>query len=374
MPEPFKNLFSHELIEQMGACFAAGHRGFDEQSFVKLAGQNLDTLELKQRSDQIVQAMHQCLPRDFAQTEEILLNSLRPMVNDQVCTASNTAHLLHGWAIMPMAEYVGMHGQGDFNRSMTLLYQMTQRFSAEFAIRYFLKEQESKTLAKLQSWLSDPSEHVRRLVSEGTRPRLPWGMQLRSFVKNPEPLLPILDALKDDSAEYVRRSVANNLNDIAKDHPQIVIDTAKRWLENASNDRTRLVKHACRTLLKKGMPQALSLFGFKQPEQVSVSLTLSKRAVAVGESIDLLVEISSGHANAQQIMLDYVVHHKKANGQLLPKVFKWKTLTLAPYGTIDITKSHSFKPVTTRKYYAGEHQVSLLINGVAHCAESFVLN
>ncbi|WP_371194022.1 DNA alkylation repair protein [Glaciecola sp. SC05] len=364
MPEAFKHRFSFALIGQMADCFAHFSEAFDREGFVGHASRDLDKLELKQRSAQITQAMQRYLPQDFVKSAEILLASLSPMQTPaQISVLPEHDHLLKGWAIMPMADYAALCGQAHFDVAMRLMYEMTQRFSSEFAIRYLLLNEPERTISRLGQWLTDSSEHVRRLISEGTRPRLPWGLQLGEFVRDPAPILPLLEALKDDPSEYVRRSVANNLNDIAKDHPQLVIELSSRWLKNATKDRTKLVRHACRTLLKQGNPEALALFGFMPANLKSVSLSLSSHHVQFDKSVSVRLELQAAAGEAQQIMLDYVVYHKKANGKLLPKVFKWKVLSLQSNQSLIIDKTHSFKPVTTRKYHEGEHKIAVLING-----------
>lgn len=374
MPEPFKNRFSLILITQMADCFAKADASFQKKDFVALAANNIENLELKQRSEQICMAMQRYLPEDFEKSAKILLESLCPMTSaHNVSDNREHAHLLKNWAVMPMADYVASYRHTHFELCIQLLYEMTQRFTAEFAIRHLLMEQQDKTLALLKTWLVDSSEHVRRLVSEGTRPRLPWGIQLSEFIRDPNPILPLLEALKDDPSEYVRRSVANNLNDIAKDHPQLVIAIAQKWLVNASKARIRLIKHACRTLFKQAHPEALALFGFLPVRMKAVDLFLGQSSINMGESIDIELSLRSNNSKAQNIMLDYVVYHKKANGKLLPKVFKWKVLTLDPNQTLRLCKTHSFKAVTTRKYYAGEQRIAVLINGKTYGLTSFQL-
>ncbi|WP_395338317.1 DNA alkylation repair protein [Ningiella sp. W23] len=374
MPEPFKHKLSQDLVRNMADCFE--HPGFDKQGFIERACSDLDELELKARSEHIVLAMHEYLPDDFSLASEVLLASLRPMkAPDTVSKDDAHTTMLADWSIMPMADYVGIYGQAHFDLAIDVLFEMTKRFSSEFAIRHFLVQQQERTLKALALRLNDESEHVRRLISEGTRPRLPWGMQLRAFVKNPSPLLPLLEALKDDSSEYVRRSVANNLNDIAKDHPELVVQIGEKWLQDANENRTRLVRHALRTLFKKGEPEALALFGFHPPKLGDVHLRLPKTHVSFGGELYFSVQIRSESMNSepQKIMLDYVVYHQKSNGQLSPKVFKWKVVDLKANETLELSKTHSFKAVTTRKYYCGEHKLALLVNGQETPAHSFSL-
>jgi len=228
MPEPFKTFFNEHLIHDMGAELVKAWPGFDHEEFVASATNNLDKLELKARSAQITDALATCLPDDFEQAAEIMRASLAPPDADALAGNGIT-----GWAIMPMTHYVGLHGLGHFDISMTLFREMTKRFSAEFDIRHFLLEEPDRTLRVLRRWTCDSDHHVRRLVSEGTRPRLPWAMRLPAFIEDPAPVLPLLEALRDDKEEYVRRSVANNLNDIAKDHPDLVARLAEQWLVDA---------------------------------------------------------------------------------------------------------------------------------------------
>lgn len=374
MPDPFKNRFSIALIEQMANCFCDAYAAFDRDGFVQQASEQLEALELKQRSAQITRALHSYLPADFALSAKILLDCLSPMQTpNRVSELPEHAHLLKGWAIMPMADYAASHGQTHFTLSMQLMYEMTQRFSAEFAIRYLIVNKPAQTLAMLSQWLNDSSEHVRRLISEGTRPRLPWGIQLGEFVRDPAPILPLLEALKDDPSEYVRRSVANNLNDIAKDHPDVVIAISKRWLASAKKQRQKLIRHACRSLFKQGHAEALAMFGFAPASLSKVSLKLSKSQIAMGDNITMQLTLTTSSDKAQRIMLDYQVYHQKANGKLIAKVFKWKVFELAANETLTLFKRHSVKAVTTRKYYPGEHLISVLINGKEYAQSGFEL-
>lgn len=251
MPEPFKNRFNPQIIRAMAERFQHQWPGFDGRGFSDAASKNLESLELKARSEQIMNAMCLYLPGDFAQAGNIILASLSPSQNDGVFNVSIDNDGISGWAIMPIAHYVGLRGHDHFDLSMTLFKALTKRFTAEFGIRYFLLKSPEKTLETLKKWTTDNDRHVRRLVSEGTRPRLPWAMRLPAFIKDPLPVIGLLEALKDDDEEYVRRSVANNLNDIAKDHPDIVADISARWMQGANEKRQKLVRHACRTLLKK---------------------------------------------------------------------------------------------------------------------------
>ncbi len=372
MPEPFKNQFNKKMIANMGGHFAKACPEFDNAAFVAEAVNNLDNLELKERSAQITAVMADFLPDDFARAAEIMLTSLAPEENGTGGVDMN-ARGIAGWAIMPMTHYVGLYGLGHFDLSMNLFKEMTKLFSSEFGIRFFLIAEPERTLSVLEKWTRDPSPHVRRLVSEGSRPRLPWAMRLPEFIKDPSPLLPLLEALKDDEEEYVRRSVANNLNDIAKDHPDVVAQIAGRWLKGAGRERKKLVRHACRTLVKQGQKKALKALGYGPPRIELVKLSITTPRVSFGEALIFELSLSSTSKNAQPLIVDYAIHHRKANGKTSPKVFKWKTTTLAPYAALNAKRKHSMRKITTRVYYPGAHRVEILINGVSLASKSFKL-
>jgi len=262
---------------------------------------------------------------------------------------------------------VAQHGLSDFELSLNLLKDMTAYFSCEFDIRPYIIADQAKALSIIKTWAHDSDYHVRRLVSEGTRPRLPWAMQLPNLIKDPTPLIPVLTILRDDTEEYVRRSVANHLNDIAKDHPDLVADIAHEWLKdldkNTLKQREKLVKHACRTLIKQGHVKTLAAFGILPSKVELKALTTQKMPLKIGDDMLFELDLKSKSAESQKVIIDYVIHHKKANGSLSAKVFKWKNLNLTANETVCFTKKHSFKIITTRKYHPGIHAISVRING-----------
>ncbi|MFT6404215.1 MAG: 3-methyladenine DNA glycosylase AlkC [Marinomonas primoryensis] len=372
MPEPFKNLFNQHVINNMAEHFQRHWKEFDKAGFIATACDQLETLELKARSQQITEAMSQYLPSDFEKAGSILLASLAPEIDDSSSKINGSG--ISGWAIMPMGDYVGYHGLDHHDFSMTLLKAMTSRFTSEFSIRFFLLATPEKTLASLKSWLLNDNRHVRRLISEGTRPRLPWAMQLPTFINDPSPVIELLEELKDDPEEYVRRSVANNLNDIAKDHPDLVADIAERWIQDADANRTKLIRHACRTLLKQGNNKVLTAFGYGKPQLENNALTLHSEQVVLNGNLEFTLDIESASDHEQTLMIDYIVHHQKKNGTTSPKVFKWKKATLAARSRLSMSKKHPFKIITTRVYYDGWHEVEIIINGQFIAKESFQLS
>jgi len=371
--EPFKNLFNEKIISGMGDHFLKAWPDFDRDAFVRSATDNLDALELKARSEQITQSMHQYLPKDYPHTGQIMLTSLTPEDGSDLSNIPVNTKGISGWAVMPMAHYVGLWGMSHFELSMTLLKEMTIRSSSEFGIRFFLIEKQKETLAVLMEWTKDKNEHVRRLLSEGTRPRLPWAMQLPAFRKQPELILPLLEALKDDPSEYVRRSVANNLNDIAKDHPDRVAAIAKQWLRGASKNRQKLVRHACRSLIKQGHQATLSALGYGPAKVKLEDLSLKTPTVNFGEALIFEITLHSEATEDQALIIDYIIHHQKANGKTTTKVFKWKTLTLAGRAIHRAKKKHPFRQITTRVYYPGLHRIEIMLNGEVQGGVDFEL-
>lgn len=281
---------------------------------------------------------------------------------------------LRGMQVWPLTRWVELRGLEQPAESLAALKEMTRRFTGEFAVRPFLAADPEGTLAVLKGWTASPDQQVRRLCSEGSRPRLPWGMRLQCFVKDPEPLFPLLELLKHDPEEYVRRSVANNLNDISKDHPDRVVEVCAAWQADGSELTAKIVRHATRSLVKQGHPGALRLLGFTVPPQVQAgTLTVSAGQVAMGDAIRFSVELRSTSAEPQRWAVDYVVHHVKARGGTTPKVFKGSARDIEPGQVIDMARNHSFKKVSTRKYYPGTHALEVVVNGVSVAKAEFEL-
>jgi 3-methyladenine DNA glycosylase AlkC len=361
--EPFKNLFSPELVGCIARHLSRRIKGFDHAAFeASILGQ-LDALELKARSQLIADHVHAALPTDPAKRERILLVMLHP---DELNHANQPAsdEGICGWGILPLATVVGQHGVADFDRSMQLLREMTKRFTAEYAVRPFLLADQNRAIHILTTWVDDPNHHVRRLVSEGSRPRLPWAIQLPDLKCDPSPMLPLLEKLRDDASPYVRRSVANHLNDISKDHPEMITTLTSNWRSKASPEREALLRHACRGLIKKGHAAALAVFDRHPPQMKKGPLRLSTPSLQMGEVLEMQMTLRSTAQVPQQLTVDYVLHLLKANGQRSPKVFKGALLLLEPGESVTFSRCHRFREVTTRKHYPGEQGVCLRINGV----------
>jgi len=373
MPEPFKNLFNENLIRTMAGHLGRTSNQFDGEQFLHRALGGLDDLELMERSEQILQALSAAYSVPFSDAVGAMLAALHPVTDAGLSNMRSDEAGIAGWAVMPMAGFVARHGLDVPEFSLSALREMTMRSSSEFAVRPFFRDHTEATLKAATDWAADPNLHVRRLASEGCRPRLPWGIKLHGFVKQPSLILPLLTALRDDPSEYVRRSVANNLNDIAKDHPDLVANLAADWLASGGQDRVRLVSHACRTLIKNGHPGALKAFGFSPPALKQCVVKISSTGVRVGDKLDISLELLGGD-EPQDLLIDYVIHFMRANGKLSPKVFKWTKITLQPGEARTLVKPHSYRKVTTRKDYPGKQLVSVRINGQDFDGPEFVLS
>ncbi len=364
MAEPFKNLINREGVAALRRHLARAWPGFDGTRFEALALDGLESRELKARAAHLCDALEATLPADFDVACAVLEASLRPVRGDEPLGELRADDAgLAGWPVWPLTEFVARRGLASPDRALRCLHALTQRFTGEWAVRPFLVAHPALAFATLADWAGDPSPHVRRLASEGSRPRLPWGMQLKALIADPSPTLPLLEALLDDPSEYVRRSVANHLNDIAKDHPSLVVRWIERHLPGASSERRALLKHASRTLIKQGNAAMLKAWGLGKRFAGTATLTLAPRRVRVGESLAIDLTLHATAKRAQTLVIDYAVHHVKANGERTPKVFKGWTLTLAAGETRTLAKRHSMREVTTRRYHAGRHALDLRING-----------
>ena len=367
-PNAFKHGLGEGAVRRIAWNLRVAEASFPDQAFVRTAMSGLEALELKARVKHIAGALRQHLPDDEREAIDVLVRA------GEAWDAGGPDSATTGFAAWPVIEFIGEYGLEHFEASMAALRKLTPLFSAEFAIRGFIERYQAQALALLAIWSGDPNAHVRRLVSEGTRPRLPWGRRLRSFQDDPLPVLKLIEKLRDDESEYVRRSVANNLNDIAKDHPEIVIDTCRRWTEGASAERRWIIKRATRTLVKEGHPAALSLLGFDPQAKIVVeSFSLAPGQLKLGDELRFSFDIRSESDQRQPLAIDYAVHHVKRTGDRAPKVFKLKTLDLSPGATVSIAKTHRIREITTRKYYSGRHALEILINGRSHAMAEFDL-
>jgi len=357
MPEPLKNLFNEAMIATLNREICVEYPEFKANRFKKAVFcSSWDELELKDRMAHISKQLHEFLPDDYSEA----LSILKPV-----------SARVSGFQYMLFPGFVELFGLDEYEESIAALEHFTKYSSSEFAVRPFIKRYPKKMMAQMKRWANSDNYHVRRLATEGCRPRLPWAMALPDFKENPKPVLPILKKLKNDESEYVRRSVANNLNDIAKDNPEIVIEIAKSWLgKNENTDR--LVKHACRTLLKAGDPEVLPLFGYGDASHVAVGKFKIEKEVRLGDTIEFEFELSVKSGTLGKLRLEYGVYFMKSNGKQARKIFK---ISESDYQMKNkkVVKRYSFKAISTRKYYVGEHAVVLVVNGLEVARKPFML-
>ena len=348
---------------------AAVYPRFDSRRFVRDCLRGYDELALMARGWKIADALRAHLPADFPEAIEILMRSLGPPADSK--QGDGMAPFLY----MPHAFFVARYGLDHFEPSMRAQYEITRRFTAEFSIRPFLERHREATLTRLAEWARDPDPHVRRLVSEGTRPRLPWAPRLADFQRDPAPVLALLELLKDDPEIYVRRSVANNLNDIGKDHSERLFETARRWQAGADANRRWLVKHALRSAVKRGEPGALRALGFGASSAAIVvrRATITPKSPARGGQVVVGVEVRNSGKRRARAIVDLRIHFVKANGRTSPKVFKLRAVDLAPGEAASLSKKISLAELTTRRHHPGRHAVDAVIDGRPVPIGSFVL-
>ncbi len=363
-----RDVFNEKVVNQLAANLERVWGEFDANGFRQSVNTKLKSLTFSERAALIRNTLWEYLPKNYPGALDLILKALPPELPNHEVTSFD------GFIIMPMNDFVAKYGLDHYDLSMQALYQMTKRFTAEGAIRPFLLKYMDKTLAILSEWAEDENCHVRRLVSEGTRPRLPWAIQLKPFMENPRPVLALLEKLKTDTELMVRRSVANNLNDIAKDNPDQVVKTLRRWSKIDDEGTQWLIRHAARTLVKQGNKEMLAVLGYDSDLAITVSkIQLDKPAVKMGQDLNFSFEIKSKSKQAQNLVIDYVIHHVKANGKLTPKVFKLANKALGPGQILKISKTHPFRFITTRKYYPGNHVLEIQVNGSSYGKVSFEL-
>lgn len=366
MAEPLKNHFGADVVRRLAKEFSAASTAFNAKAFTRDALSGFEELELLDRGKHLARALHRHLPNDFDKAVDVILATL-PKKKEP---AGGMASFFY----LPHTDFVRQFGLGHFESSMRALHALTQVFTGEAAIRPFLDQHERRTLAQLHKWTRDDSEHVRRLVSEGTRPRLPWAPRLRSFQRDPAPVIELLEKLKDDSALYVRRSVANNLNDIGKDHPKLLVATTAQWMRDASAERRWIVQHALRSSVKKGDAAALKVLGFGGSATLEVvEQSIVPARPVMGSKVLIALTLKNGTKRAQRAVADLIVHFVKSNGTTAPKVFKLAILELTPGASQAVRKTVSLADLTTRKHYTGKHRVELQVNGVAQPLGEFTL-
>jgi 3-methyladenine DNA glycosylase AlkC len=361
-----KELYSPQFYRQFSEVLATVFPNLDRKKFMNaIFCKEWEQLELKQRMKHTSTVLHSVLPSDYKKTAKLL--------KELVDVLQKSVLHRHSLELLFIPDYVEHYGIDHFELSVKLLEQITPLSSCEFAVRPFIMKYPEPMLKQMLAWASHKNEHVRRLASEGARPRLPWAMALPALKKDPSPLLPILEKLKNDPSEYVRRSVANNLNDITKDHPQILLDIAKHWIAK-SKETDAILKHACRTLLKQGNTTALQLFGIVHNYKIFLQdFSLHKNKISVGEYLSFEISLENTDKKSQDLRIEYAIYYLRQNNTHNKKVFKISERTIEAGEVLQIQRKQSFKIITTRKFYKGTQYISIIVNGKELDKQSFTL-
>ncbi|HCM75365.1 MAG TPA: DNA alkylation repair protein [Cytophagales bacterium] len=356
MAEPLKLMYNPEFFEHLCSVLKKNIPNFDDVRFIhSVFDTEWPDLELKQRTRKVTKALHKTLPANY----ELAANCVVAIAQEYL----NEKYEKPIYPLIFLPDYVELYGLDHFEKSMDAIEQITQLVSAEFAVRPFILKYPEKTMNRMQRWTTHKSEHVRRLSSEGCRPRLPWAMGLPAFKKDPSPILPILDKLKKDPSEYVRRSVANNLNDIAKDHPELVLNIARQW-KNVSAETNWILKHGSRTLLKQGHSNALDFHGFDSQLLAEVpKLSLDNLKIKIGTTGSFSFDVVNKEKKKANLRIEYAINYRTATGKTSRKIFKVTEKEFQPGQKLTFERKQRFTDFTTRKHYPGQHNLEIIVNG-----------
>ncbi|OIN59604.1 DNA alkylation repair protein [Arsenicibacter rosenii] len=360
-----KDLYSPAFYRDFARVMAQVRPGFDQSRFQTLIFD--DTFagkELKDRMRHTTRVLHQFMPAGFGEAVDVISALITCLRQDKLGENS--------FLFLFLPDYIETYGLEDVEKAIPAIELVTQFISCEFAVRPFLRLYFEPMMAQMQAWAHHPNHHVRRLASEGSRPRLPWGMAVPALKQDPSPILPILETLKNDPSEYVRRSVANNLNDISKEHPETVLAIARAW-KDLSPETNALIKHGCRTLLKKGHESILAFYALDSTNIQVGQFRLLNSAVRIGDSLSFTFSVGNTSSQPLIVRLEYAVYYRLQNGQLSRKVFKISERLFAPDEQATIIRRQKFTPITTRRFYTGEHRIALIVNGKEADPLPFVL-
>lgn len=357
MAEPLKNLYTRSLIHTLCDHLRVSYPEFDSSGFINFVfDDDWQKKELKQRMYHISNALHSFLPNDYPTAVSIL---------------KGMSHHFNGFEHMFFPGFVELYGLDHYDISIDALEYFTSSSSSEFAVRPFILKYKGKMMTQMQRWAESKNHHVRRLASEGCRPRLPWAMALPSFKQDPTPIIPVLERLKDDASDYVRRSVANNLNDISKDNPATVIKLVNRW-KGKSKQRDWIVKHGCRTLLKQANPSIMTLFGFLKPDHITLIDFSVQKSVVIGEHLPFSLILRSPGKRLGKLRIEYGIDLLRKNSTHSRKLFKLSEFE-TDRSEKRLSRNHHFRYVSTRNYYPGIHRLAIVINGVEVGCQEFEL-
>lgn len=366
MSSLLKNIYSPAFYQQLAEVLIQTLPSFDQKKFIDdIYDGDFESKELKARMKHTAKVLHQFLPVDYGQRVSLL--------TEVVAELRKSGRGEDSLAYMFLPDYIETYGIDDFENSMIAIEFLTQFVSCEFAVRPFMLKYGARMLTQMTEWSLHMNHKVRRLSSEGTRPRLPWAMALPELKKDPRPILPLLENLKNDPSEWVRRSVANHLNDIAKDNPDLVIEIAKRW-KGKHKETDAIIKHGCRTLLKQGHIEILKHYGLDS-ENVKVSnFQIATPVTPIGGELHFSFDLDNELSETQTIRLEYGLYYRRQNDSLSKKVFKISEKSYAANEKVGVSRKQSFKLITTRKFYPGILQLSIIVNGVEKVLKEFELS
>ena len=353
-----KDIYCQSFYERLADVLNDILPSFEKERFIsRMLGDDFETMEWKGRMTRTTKVFHEFVPENFAEAVLVIQQTIKKLREENFGE--------DGLAFVFFPDYIAAYGLDDFEASVKALEFVTQFVSCEFAVRPFILKYGDRMISQMIIWSEHENYKVRRLASEGSRPRLPWAMAIPALKKDPSPILPLLENLKHDPSEWVRRSVANNINDIAKDHPDVVIALASRW-KGLSKETDAIVKHGCRTLLKQGHSEILKQYGLESEYIAVGDLQILTPEVKIGDSLAFSFSVTNLNAEAHTIRLEYGVYYMKGNGTLARKVFKISERIYPPQAKATIQRRQSFRLITTRRFYTGQHQLSVIVNGKEH--------
>lgn len=360
-----KDLYSPAFYRSLAMDMKELIPSFDKHKFLEeIFTDEFSGKELKARMRHTSEVLHEFMPSDFKEAVGIIFKLISNLKKKGVSDG--------GLEHMFIPDYIEVYGIDHFDISMKAFETVTQFVSCEFAVRPFFIRYGNRMVDQMKIWSEHKNDKVRRFSSEGSRPRLPWAMAIPALKKDPSPILPILENLKNDPSEFVRRSVANNINDIAKDHPDIVMKLARKW-KGVSKETDAIIKHGSRTLLRKGHADILKHYGLKSKNIRVSDFKIETPIVKTGAAVSFSFHISNEDKKEQTVRLEYGLYYNKSNNQLARKVFKISEKKYGAGEGIEVFRKQSFRKITTRVFYPGKHQLSVIVNGEEKVIKDFIL-
>ena len=365
MAEPLKNLYNLQFFKHFARSVRQVQPQFNEKQFFKqLFDEQWEEKELKQRMRHIAAVLNYQLQGSYKEQVATIIRIIERLKTDGINGS---------FEYMFLPDFIEQFGQQDVNTSLKAMEKITQFASCEFAIRPFLLHDPAHVMTQMLEWSRHPHHHVRRFSSEGCRPRLPWAMAIPQLINDPSPILPILENLKNDASLFVRKSVANNVNDISKDHPELVVELAKSW-KGHTTVTNWIIRHGCRTLLKKAHPSAYNIFGLNETTTADVlNFNLDKSKLRIGNSLSFSFQLKTGK-HSSKLRLEYAVYYQKANNNQSRKIFQIREAMFEGGRTYSFNKQQSFAELTTRKHYPGLHKLAIVLNGKEVVLKEFELS